>query len=114
MSRTIGPMMAAIAAAWCVGVGVWLWVRPWSPGLSFADVSALGATPLVIPAAIATFGAWSAYSRRRWGLAISLGLMLLFVALGGFSIGPAYVPALGALAWALAAEVDSRRNVAER
>lgn len=114
MSRTIGPVIAALAVAWCVSIGIWLWVRPWAPGVSFADISALGAVPLVVPVAIAALGAWGAWRQRWWPLVLSTTLMLLFVVFAGFSIGRAYIPAVAALGWALAAKVDSRTDVGER
>jgi hypothetical protein len=103
----IARAIAVLAVAWCVGIGVWLWVTPWSPGVSFADVSMLGAVPLVIPVGIAFVGAWGTWRRRWWPVVLSMVMMTAFVFLAGFSIGAAYTPAAGALAWALAAQVDS-------
>jgi hypothetical protein len=38
--------------------------------------------------------------------AVATGVLLLFTVLAGFSIGAAYTPAVGALAWALVALAD--------
>ena len=39
-------------------------------------------------------------------LAVPIGILLVFVVLAGFSIGPAYVPAAAALIWATIALAD--------
>jgi hypothetical protein len=104
--------LAAVAVAWCIGIGIWLWITPTGqPPLRFADVSALGPVPLVIPVAIAALGAWGAWRQHPVLLGTSVALMLIFALLAGFSIGAGYLPAAGALGWALVAQMDSRSNV---
>lgn len=78
----------AVALAWCVGAGWWIWVSPvvpWPPvapagaaaaeSQTFADVSALGATPLVVPVVLAAFALWSAWTVRRRAL-VATGLTI--------------------------------------
>ena len=74
---------------------------------SFSEISRLGPLPLFIPVLIAATGLWGAWRRRRLPLGIATTLMLFFVVLTSFSVGSAYLPAVGALAWALVAELDA-------
>ncbi len=122
--------LALAAVAWCVAVGVWLWITPirymgvastayadsrgevqqnnyrFAETRSFADVSLLGPLPLIIPVLIAAIGAWTVWRGRLISAAIATGILLVFTILGGFSIGASYVPAVAALIWALIALSD--------
>jgi hypothetical protein len=126
-----GRAFAVAGLAWCIGVGIWIWMTPiryegtrstasWSSGgapqettprfarnTSFSEISGLGPLPLLIPVLIAATGLWGAWRRRRLPLGIATALMLFFVVLTGFSVGSAYLPAVGALGWALVAELDA-------
>ena len=123
--------LALAAVAWCVAVGLWLWVTPIryngvastayadSGGVvqqttyrlaetrSFADVSLLGPLPLIIAVLIAASGAWAVWRGRLIPAAIATGILLLFTILGGFSIGFAYIPAVAALGWGLVAGLEA-------
>ena len=131
MSRCIARVLAIAAVAWCVGIGLWLWVTPVpyngsmstaytdSSGVaqhatyeikgtqSFAERSALGPVPLLIPVLLAALGAWAIWRRRLLPAALAAGTLLVFTVLAGFSIGAGYVPATAALVWAFIACVDS-------
>ena len=131
MTRWIARVLAIAAAAWCVGIGIWLWVAPVpyngsmstaftdSSGVaqhapyeikgtqSFAERSALGPVPLLIPVLLAPLGAWAIWRRRLLPAAVATGILLVFTVLAGFSIGAGYVPAAGALVWAIIARADS-------
>ena len=131
MTRWIARVLGIAAAAWCVGIGVWLWVTPVpyngsmstaytdSSGVaqhatyeikgaqSFAERSALGPVPLLIPVLLAALGAWAIWRRRLLPAALAAGVLLVFTVLAGFSIGAGYVPAAGALVWAIIARADS-------
>lgn len=62
------------------------------PSQTFADVSALGATPLVVPVVLAALGLWCARTVRPRAL-VAIGLTLAALSLvTGFSIGAAYLP----------------------
>ena len=122
--------LALAAVAWCVAVGVWLWITPIryngvastayadSGGVaqqatyqvtgsrSFADVSLLGPLPLIIPVLITAIAAWTVWRGRVISAGIATGILLVFTILGGFSIGAGYVPAVAALIWALIALSD--------
>jgi hypothetical protein len=122
--------LALGAVAWCVAVGVWLWITPIrsngvastayadSGGVvqqtpyrlaetrSFADVSLLGPLPLIIPVLIAAIGAWAVWRGRLIPAAIATAVLLVFTNLGGLSIGAGYVPAVAGLVWALVALAD--------
>jgi hypothetical protein len=116
--------LALVAVVWCVAVGVWLWITPIrSDGVastayadsrgvvqqanyqvtgsrSFADGSLLGPLPLIIPVLITATGAWAVWRGRMLPALTATAVMLVFVVLGGFSIGVGYVPAVAALVWA--------------
>src|SRR5262245_30553571 len=131
MTRWIARVLAVAAVAWCMATGVWLWITPLrsdgvlttayadSSGMaqqttyrvtesrSFAEVSALGPAPLLIPTLIAAMGAWAVWRGRLLPATIAAALLVVFVFLAGFSIGAGYVPAAGALVWAIVARADS-------
>lgn len=130
MTRWIARVLAVAAVVWCVGIGLWLWVTPVlyvgrmsgmhadSGGVvqstyeirgthSFAERSALGPVPLLIPLVIAALGAWAVWRGRLLPATIAAGFLVVFVFLAGFSIGTGYVPAAGALIWAIVAWADS-------
>jgi cytochrome bd-type quinol oxidase subunit 2 len=108
----IAPVVAALGAAWSVIMGFWLWFTPMGYVRArdvngviqaetiyrpFSEVSRYGAVPLVIAAGVALLAAWAAWRGYRAALG---ALTLLFVGLtvlGGFSIGPNYLPAAAAL-----------------
>ena len=123
--------LALAAVAWCGTLGVWLWVTPIlhegvashayadSSGVmqqtayrvtgsrSFAEVSALGPVPLLVPLLLAALGAWAVWRGRLLPAATATGALLAFTLLAGFSIGAWYIPAAGALVWAIIAQADS-------
>jgi hypothetical protein len=129
--RTWVPRGLALAAvAWCVAVGVWLWITPiryngvastayadsggvvkqttsrFAETRRFADVSLLGPVPLIIPVLVTAIGAWAVLRGRMLPAAIATGVLLVFTVLAGFSIGAGYLPAVAALIWALIALLD--------
>jgi hypothetical protein len=58
MTRWIARARAVAAVAWCIALGAWIWSTPLgTPPLSFAEVSALGPVPLLIPLLISALGA---------------------------------------------------------
>jgi hypothetical protein len=59
--------------------------------VSFSEVSALGAVPLVIPVALAVSGMMAILGRRGAATVRSALLLLGFSIISGFSIGNAYV-----------------------
>ena len=130
MTRSIARVLAVAAVVWCVGIGVWLWVTPVpyngsmstayadASGVvqhatyelkgtqSFAERSALGPVPLLIPVVIAALGAWAVWRTRLLAAAIAAGILLVFVILASFSIGAGYAPAAAGLIWAAVALSD--------
>ena len=101
-----------LSAAWCVGMGAWLWFMPMgydgvtiTNGIrqevttyrSFSEVSQLGPLPLIIPACVALVAAWAARRGHRVGLGVATLLLAGFTIASGFSIGANYLPAAGAL-----------------
>jgi hypothetical protein len=130
-SNWLARGLATSAVIWCVGLGIWLWIRPIrSQGVttfmsatpdgtyratfpvertsSFAEISYFGAAPLFIPAMIAAVGMWGAWRRRSLPMAVATGIMLLFCFVTGFSIGSGYMPAAAALVWATLANVYAK------
>jgi len=106
----VSPVLAAVGVMWCVIMGGWLWftpmrymVFPGGPGQaviryrSFSEVSQFGPLPLIIPASLAMVAAWAAWRGNRVGLGVSTLLFAGFTFITGFSIGPNYLPAAGAL-----------------
>ena len=108
----VAPLLAAIGAMWCVGMGFWLWFTPMRyDGItvtegtrqevttyrSFSEVSQLGPLPLIIPACVALVAVWAAWGGRRVGLGLATLLLAGFTIISGFSIGANYLPAVGAL-----------------
>ena len=126
MNRRWRPVIALSVAAllWCVVIGLLIWFLPLGSsssgnssgdvmedvGRSFASMSALGSVPLIIPTGLAVIAVWSAYRRSRVVLAVTTVLMTAFVILAGFSIGLAYVPAVGALFAASLIAVSASRG----
>ena len=134
MTRWVARGLAVAAVAWCVVIGAWLWITPIryngvvstgyadSTGVmrqatyettgsrSFADVSALGPVPLLIPLGLAALGAWSVWRGRTLPAALATGVLLVFVVLAGFSIGAAYAPAAAALILGSVAHTESGRQ----
>src|SRR4030095_14869088 len=60
----------------------------------FADVSALGPLPLIVPVLILGCGGWMAIRGSRWGVFSSAVGLGIFAVISGFSIGGAYRPAV--------------------
>lgn len=108
--RWVAPILAAVAAAWCVGMRLWLWFTPmryvgFAVGSTrqeilyrpFSEVSRFGPLPLILPASVAMAAAWAARRGNRIGLGASTILFAVFTFVAGFSIGANYLPAAGAL-----------------
>jgi hypothetical protein len=109
--RRIPFFLAAAVVLWCVGIGVRYWTTPIiSNGIvieqgpdgsqitrrvqethSFADISALGMVPLLIPVFLACGAAVAAWHRFPEILAFVVVLFLAYSFVTGFSIGGAYV-----------------------
>jgi hypothetical protein len=104
----VAPILASISAVWCVVIGFWIWFTPIGhSGIggssrqeqyvvhyqSFADISHLGALPLIIPTALAVLATCAAWRGFRAGLGVSAFLFAGFTFIAGFSIGGAYLPA---------------------
>ncbi len=121
--KRAAPILSIIALVWCVGVGVYIWVTPLSYArhssdgasfrmqLPFAQVSALGPVPLLVPAGLTLVAVWAAWTGRL-GVLVGTALTLAgFSLLAGFSIGGAYLPAavVVGIAVAVAAYEDVRR-----
>jgi len=106
MTQWIARVLATAAVGWSVGLGIWLWVTPYGTQ-SFAEASALGPIPLLIPVLLAAIAAWAIWRRRILPAALAAGLLLVFVILAGFSIGAGYVPAVAGLIWAFVALAES-------
>ncbi len=110
MSKWGVVFTCAVALVWCMGAGWWIWVSPVTPSppvasagaaaaesRTFADVSAFGATPLVVPVVLAALALWCAWTVRPRAL-FATGLTLAaFSFVTGFSIGAAYLPAAAAI-----------------
>jgi hypothetical protein len=108
--RRIPFFLAAAVVLWCLGIAFWIWTRPLvANGIvieqaldgshitrrvqetrSFADISALGMVPLLIPVFLACGAAFIAWHRAPDLLAIAVGLFLAYSFVTGFSIGGAY------------------------
>ena len=127
-SGRISKILSAAGLLWCVGVSGWIWVTPirssgfgtqaWSSSSAgsvssgvrtvpvevsrrFADVSLLGAFPLVVPVLLAALATWAAWHNKKLVLLLTTGALLTFCVLAGFSIGGSYLLGGGALLWAL-------------
>jgi hypothetical protein len=74
-----------------------VWVR------SFSEVSGLGVAPLIVPVLISAGAAWAVWQRNRGGVIGGTALMGIFTFITGFSIGGAYIPALGLFVWGILA-----------
>lgn len=59
-----------------------------------------------IPACLALVASWAAWQRRRAVLVTMTALAGLFSLVAGFSIGNAFIPAFGLLAWAVIVSID--------
>jgi hypothetical protein len=64
---------------------------------TFADVSSLGAFPLVVPVLLAAFGTWAAWRSKKRALLLATAALLAFCVLAGFSIGGGYLVGGGAM-----------------
>jgi len=136
-SRQISKILATTGLAWCVGVSTWIWITPirssgfraeawstsWLAGTVFSgartvpfeasyrftEISLFGPLPLAVPVVMAGWATWAAWGNKRVALSLATAGLLAFCLLAGFSIGPAYVPAGGAMVWAgLALSASSR------
>jgi len=125
----ICKLLSAGGLVWCAGVSSWIWVTPirssglstyaWSSSGSggvassgvrtvpvevvhtFADVSGLGAFPLVVPVLLAAFGTWAAWRNKKRALLLATAALLAFCVLAGFTIGGGYLLGGGAMLLAL-------------
>jgi hypothetical protein len=141
-SGRISKLLAAAGLLWCVSVSGWIWVTPirssgfstqaWSSSGSagtvssgvrtvpfdvshrFAEVSGLGAFPLVVPVLLAASATWATWRKNRLGLALATSAFLAFCVLAGFSIGPAYILGGGAMIWALIVLFDVEPDAERR
>ncbi len=131
MTRWVARVLAIAAVAWCIAIGVWLWITPIpyngvasnayantsgamqqttsqvAGSRSFAELSELGPAPLLIPTVLAALTTWAVWRGRILPAAIATGFLLMFIVLAGFSIGAGYVPAAAAMVWAIVARADS-------
>ena len=138
----VSKFLAAAGLLWCISIGIWIWVTPiqssgvstqtwWSVGADgvvssgertvpfesyrrFADLSRLGALPLLIPVMLATLGVWAAWRNKQLLLSLTTAMLLVFCVLAGFSIGRGYFPAAGAMLWALLVRFDAEPDGAAR
>lgn len=141
-SGRMSKLLSAAGLVWCVSVSGWIWVTPirssgfssqvWSSSGSsgtvssgvrtvpfdvshrFADVSALGAFPLIVPVLLAASATWAAWRKSRLGLLLATTLFLAFCVLAGFSVGPAYILGGGAMIWALIVLLDVEPDAESR
>ena len=137
-SRRLSTVLATAGLVWTIGISIWIWAVPIrssgirytassytkagvtvSSGIQsvpfqqtrrFADVSLLGATPLVVPVLLAAWGAFAAWRNRGWQLAVSTGLLAVFCFLGGFSIGSGYLPGAAGLVLAAVVRLDAAQT----
>ena len=97
----LSVVAAAAALVWSLMIGVWIWTVPWLTeetaggvvSIPFSAVSYWGPVPLLVPPLMASWALWAAWRQRIVGLSVATLLLLVFCVMGGFSIGPAYVPA---------------------
>ena len=80
---------------------------PFEESRRFADISRLGAVPLVVPVLLAALGTWAAWRNRRLALWLSTAALLAYCVLAGFSIGLGYVLGGGAMLWASLVGLDA-------
>ena len=73
----------------------------------FAEVSRLGALPLIVPVLLAALATWAVWYDKKRALLLATAALLVFCVLAGFSIGPGYVPGGGAMLWALLVRFDA-------
>ena len=92
--------LSASAVAWCFVAGAWMSQVPMMRGgryPTFPEIIAM----IAVPAAACAAATWAARHRRTIVLGLSTGLVSLFTLVTGFSIGPAFLPAVGLLVWAI-------------
>jgi hypothetical protein len=104
-TRRLAPILAAIAAGWCVVAAIWIW----NSALSRQSVTA-AASLLVVPTAIPAAAIWAARRPRQVLLAILVALFGLFCFVTGFSIGGFYLPALALLVWTVVVAIQNREG----
>lgn len=126
MKATIPRILATVGLLWSVWAGVRIWTtpvvthrvamvaegsneervssQPFREAQRFAEVSPLGALPLLIPVALAALAVFGAWIRESFSLTLGAVLLLGYSFVTGFSIGGAYVPA--ALCLVAASSVD--------
>ena len=112
--KRLAPLLSTMSLAWCVLIGVWIWLTPIGyeaitndvPTMhyrSFSEVSLFGPAPLIVPVLITATAAWAAWQSHRAVLGFAACLLVVFTFISGFSIGRGYVPASGFLVAAVLA-----------
>ena len=109
-SQRWSVLLAAAGLAWCVIVGLRIWITPVrylryssdSPEprfvyFSFQEVSGWGIWILVIPIILAGAALRLSWRRRTRALGAVTCAFVLFCLITGFSIGSTYMPVAGAL-----------------
>lgn len=89
-------LLAIISLAWCLLIGIWIWLTP-----GFPEASSLGPVPLIVPVTLAALATWAVWGLHHVALAVATVLLVGFTVLAGFSIGIAYIPPAGMLALAV-------------
>ena len=97
--------LSATAFVWCVVAAAWMTTTPIMSGGRRPTVGE-AVSMVSIPACLALVASWAAWRRRRAVLAAMAVLTGLFAVVTGFSIGSAFVPTFGLLAWAGIASID--------
>jgi hypothetical protein len=108
-TRKIIIALSVASFLWCAAVGMLFWF-PSLGGQSFASISAYGPAPLIIPVLLAAVGAWSAHRGHRIVLVVATAVTTLYAFITGFSIGPAYLPAVVALVAASIVALSASRS----
>jgi hypothetical protein len=98
--------LSAAATGWCFVAAVWMTTLPMMSGgrrPSAGEAIAM----VAVPALAAAGASWAAWHGRR-GLLLAAAMVVgLFTLIMGFSIGNAFLPTCGLLAWAVVASIDA-------
>lgn len=98
--------LAAAATAWCFIAAAWMTTFPMMVGGRHPGAGEALAM-VSIPAVTSAFGCWAAWRGRRGLLIAATAIVGVFAIVTGFSIGAAFYPTFGLLAWAIIASIDA-------
>jgi len=104
--RWVAVVLATAAVGWCLALALLMTQFPFMRG--GRQPSLLEALWLVsIPGVGALGGVWAAWNRRPVLLGLAAAFVGLVTVVFGFSIGSAFTPSFGLLAWATFATVSA-------